>query len=490
MKIREFIETLKKASVEASNARKQAIEKYSDSEDLRSAMGEFYPDFDLDARTEPVKTVEKTVEKTDEVEKPEVRNDSAAIADICELSGRSDLLPTFIREEKSLEDVRSALLKAKVEDSNPLGARFKVEVDEADKFRKTMTSAFDVRCNVSKLEDIKDNADAVGYSRAAVLDMARACVERTESTKFMTKDDIAQRALGAHSGDFSNILANTQGKILQQSYAYNEGSWRKWAGVGTVSDFKTIDVPQLAGGTEIQKVLPGGDPQKINFTDSKEQVKAESYGAAYDISYQAIVNDDLNAFTRIPTLMGAGAARKVNKDVYGVLNTNAVMGDGVALFHEATHGNLAGTPAVISNTTINLANVGMRKQTDADSNILAIAPKYMMVPVALEQVALEYLQAGLFTAPTTAANSDVFRGRYEVIAEPEMDENSATAYFFAADPMMVETLKVFFLNGQQTPQLREMESTVGSSRGRTYDVWLDYDIKALDWRGLYKNAGA
>ena len=63
------------------------------------------------------------------------------------------------------------------------------------------------------------------------------------------------------------------------------------------------------------------------------------YGKLFAITHEALVNDDLGAFTRIPQSFGASASRKVNQAAYAVLTANAAMADGVALFEDSTHGN-------------------------------------------------------------------------------------------------------------------------------------------------------
>ena len=58
------------------------------------------------------------------------------------------------------------------------------------------------------------------------------------------------------------------------------------------------------------------------------------------------------------------ASRTVGDVVYAVLTANANMGDGVALFHTATHKNLAGTNAAVSVTSMGVAEVAMGLQKD------------------------------------------------------------------------------------------------------------------------------
>ncbi len=67
-------------------------------------------------------------------------------------------------------------------------------------------------------------------------------------------------------------------------------------------------------------------------------------GKVIGITRQVIINDDLDAFTRVPSLFGTAAATLESDVVWGIVTANPAMGNGVALFH-ANHKNLTGAGA-------------------------------------------------------------------------------------------------------------------------------------------------
>src|SRR5690606_16173465 len=107
-------------------------------------------------------------------------------------------------------------------------------------------------------------------------------------------------------------------------------------------------------------------------------------GRLFAITREAIINDDLTGFTRIPRAMGRAALRTIGDLVYAVLTSNPTMGeDGKALFH-SDHGNLL-TGAVISTGAVDAMRVAMGKQrlpgqTSGGSNIRLA---YVLTPLAL-----------------------------------------------------------------------------------------------------------
>lgn len=74
------------------------------------------------------------------------------------------------------------------------------------------------------------------------------------------------------------------------------------------------------------------------------------------------------------------------------------------------------------------------------------------------------------------------------IIEPQLESNSATSWYLAASPSAIDTVEIAFLQGEEQPVL---ESEFDSSRDTyKYKVRQTFGVKAIDWRGLFKNAGA
>jgi hypothetical protein len=91
------------------------------------------------------------------------------------------------------------------------------------------------------------------------------------------------------------------------------------------------------------------------MSDAKESYKIAKYGNMFTITWETVVNDDLDAISRIPAMQGAACRRLQNQTVYGVLTSNPTMSDTGALFNATAqttaggHANLdtgAGAPSV------------------------------------------------------------------------------------------------------------------------------------------------
>jgi hypothetical protein len=293
------------------------------------------------------------------------------------------------------------------------------------------------------------------------------------------------------TGSFSNLLMDAANKTLLAAYEEAPQSWNLWARQApSTPDFKTINRIRFGESPSPEMVPEKSEYKEKPVSDSKESYKIEKYGAIFTVSWETVVNDDLDAISRIPAMHGAACRRKVNSEVYAALVANANMGDGNALF-SAAHSNQsasAGNPAV---GTLNTAFAAMRRQTGLSTEaILNIVPRFLIVPVSLEATALELVNS---TSYIVANGNQGVQNIYgvggvrslTVIGEPILDANSTTAWYLAADPSQVDTVEVSFLQGEESPVLEDEWDF--NTDVYKYKVRQTFGVKAIDWRGLWRN---
>lgn len=293
------------------------------------------------------------------------------------------------------------------------------------------------------------------------------------------------RLAGMHStSDFPDILANVANKSLLQGYEYANPTYRVWARRSTTPDFKTISRTQFGDFPTLLKVNEGGEFQSGTIGEGKETYALGTFGRIVSLSRQAIINDDLDAFSRIPMNIGAAAAYLENYTAYQLLIANANMRDGVALFH-ATHGNLAAAGSAIGITSIGKGRAAMRKQKGLDGTMLLnLVPKFLLVPPELETIALQ--QTSNEYTPESQSNVNPWKGTLTPVVDAQL--TNALNWFLATDPNMGNTVEYAFLEGQEGVYT---EQRVGFDvDGIEIKARTDFAAKVLDWRGLYKDPGA
>jgi ATP-dependent protease ClpP protease subunit len=293
---------------------------------------------------------------------------------------------------------------------------------------------------------------------------------------------------GMHStSDFAHILENIASKSMLKGYAEAEETFDAWTAKGSLSDFKPTKRVDLGLFPSLAQVQEGAEYTYATVGDRGETIVLATYGRMFSITRQAVINDDMDQFTKIPQRMGRAAKRTIGDMVYAILTSNPTMADGVALFH-ASHANLL-TPGAPAVATIDAARAAMAKQRDKDSIAVALnlRPKYFLGPVELEGT-IKSLMASEFDPSKTQRVPNHVRGSLEVITDARLSSNSATAWYTAADPNQTDTIEVAYLNGNEAPYIESKDGW--SVDGVEMKVRIDTGVKALDFRGLQKNAGA
>lgn len=307
------------------------------------------------------------------------------------------------------------------------------------------------------------------------------------STRDKKSAEIIQAAMT--TSDFPQLLANVTGRSLRAGYDSAPATHAVWTGEREVADFKPQSLLALSEAPGLEKVLEYGEYRFGIFSEGAETFSVETFGRLVQISRQALINDDLGAFTRIPLAYGASARRLEADLVYGKLISNPVLSDGVALFH-ANHGNLAGTGAALSVDSLGAARAAMRRQKGtAGLEYIDPQPAFLIVPVTLETKA-EALLASLSDPAALnsgASNPDWIR-RLTLVADPRLDAASLTSWYLACNPNQIETVVRAYLQGQERPYIEENDEFVRDAI--THKCRLDIGVGAIDHRGLYKNPGA
>ena len=108
---------------------------------------------------------------------------------------------------------------------------------------------------------------------------------------------------------------------------------------------------QLGGAPDLEKVLEAGEFKYGTIGEGKEVYALATYGRIVAITRQTLINDDLDAFTRLPAAFGASAADlEIRHRLRDPDRRTRRWRTAPPLFH-ADHGNL-GTAAVVNETAL------------------------------------------------------------------------------------------------------------------------------------------
>ncbi len=353
-----------------------------------------------------------------------------------------------------------------------------------------MSSAIAHRANPRN--QLIEGADAFAGRRLVVL--ARDFLESTGvSTRNMGDVQVAQavfryqqpRNAGQHTtADFPALMGNTVGRTLRRAYELAPQTFKPFVRPATVPDFRPVSRVALSDISKMQAVAEGAEYQYATVGDSSEQYVVGKWGQIISITWETIINDDLNAFDRIPMAMGQEAAQVESDVVWAILLSNPIMSDGKTLFH-ADHGNL-GAAADIDINSLQAGRTRMRTQKSVNGRFLNNSPAYLVAGPLKEQKANQYTSANYVATKNGDINPDYNRSLTPII-EGRIVDNS---WFLSADPnaQSIDTIEAAHLAGHEGLQTEQRQGFVTDGveiKGR-----LVFGAKAIDWRGLDKNPGA
>lgn len=353
---------------------------------------------------------------------------------------------------------------------------------ESDKFRAAAQDAVLMAVGIPVADAAPGANELRGHS---LVELARESLQREGlQANFGDNMELARQAINSTS-TFPAIMSNLANKSVMTGFNEAETTFQIWAGKGSNRDFKEAARVALSEAGNLELVPEGGQFQQDFLGEASARTKVATYGKLFSLTRQAIINDDLGLFSKIATKYGSAAKRLVNKMVYAQLTGNVKMQDNVALF-DAKHGNVATTGEALSVKAIAKAITAMRRQKGITGEAtLNITPKYLVVPPELEMVAYQIVNS---TAAVDGVNSGVvnpYKGRFVVVADAELTDPDA--WYLVADATQHDTIEVTYLNGVETPRLETRQGF--DVDGIEYKVAFDCGVSALDFRGVYKNAG-
>lgn len=438
-----------------------------------------------ETRNAPVATVPP-------VKAPEV-NDAQRTANILAAGrdlGLSEMAQTIIIEDSKISETEAfRKLHAAVQERSSQVQRPGIQViaDQGDKFRAAGVDAMILRSSLRNSFDLNKPAPGAETLRGfSLVEMAREALRVNGKRIDGSVSEMVGRAMV--TDDFNYLLANVANKSLNIGWDTAEETWSTCFASGTVNDFKQNSRPRLSEFDDLDEIKEGGEYKYGSVNDDQEVYQLAKYGKLFMITREAIINDDLDSLTAIPSAMGESAARKVGDVAWAVFTANANMGDGNPLFDTANHGNLASSGGALSITTLGAAETAMGLQKDQRGlRRLGIRPNFFIAPLTIKTNAEVFFQSQMIGTQAQPNQNNIYAGNYFTrVYEPRLDDDSTTAWYLAA--MKGKTVTVFFLNGAERPY---MEEKMGFNvDGAEYKVRMEATAKALDWRGVYKNPGA
>lgn len=407
----------------------------------------------------------------------------------------------YIDNGTSVDATRKAVMEKLMQDGAPIRQTGSAEVtkDGEDKFRDAVSDSLLMRAGIELAHPADGARELQGLS---LRDIFIECEERANGTRGLnrkTNDELftmAQRQFFNPTAAFPAILDNAINKAYVEGHKTVAVTFDRITKKGSLKDFKTADNNYLAGPVgEFLEVPEGSELKHDVWSDEKLPTrKLKTYGRQFTLTRQAFINDDIDVVTRIPAKYAASARKTINKQVYSILVNNPAIYDGVALFH-SNHKNVLATGTGVTQAAMQAMIMALQTQEDQFGEAIIVRPAKLVVPVGL---AFDFYT--LFHSPTingsgnTQAVNPLYRyaNQIEIIEEPTINVlcggfGNTMPWFLLGASEDTDFIEVDYLNGQEIPTIRRME--VAGQLGFVWDIYLDWGISVMDFRGAIKNPG-
>lgn len=268
------------------------------------------------------------------------------------------------------------------------------------------------------------------------------------------------------TSDFPLLFADILDRQLLGSYQELQPVWRSYIKTATVPDFRLVERMAIDGAEgRLPEVDELEEYPEAELQEARDRYKVRKYGRRIDLSWEALVNDDLDAFRRSPDRLARGARRTEQH----FATTMYVDEDGprADLYTVDNNNIIPGNPELsVDGITTGLEHLATF--TDVDGEPILLDQVHLVVPPALEVRAESILQATLFRMQTSAGGNasemetrNWLQNRLQLHVDPYIPYVAQgavrnSAWFLFADPNSGRSFaEIGFLRGYETPALYE-----------------------------------
>jgi len=290
--------------------------------------------------------------------------------------------------------------------------------------------------------------------------------------------------------DFAYITTEVMNRTLLAAYQRRAASWQLVTGAAqTATDFRELHAVRFGGDFALKRVRENGEYEEAVLSDEAEGLKVERRGRTIRLTFEAVVNDDMGAFNRIPAEFAMAARAMENSMVWSLFRANAKLkSDGKSLFH-ADHGNLAAPAAAISITSVSAGRKAMWEQRPFGSSdkddFMQVEPDRLIVPPALELVALQFATS---TTPGEDGKVNPFKSTLTPGVVPNLGAaagGSDTAWYLVSSDL--PPIAHAYLDGYAAPTVQTIEGM--NPDAVVMNARHIFGAAAVEHRGAWKNPG-
>jgi hypothetical protein len=286
-------------------------------------------------------------------------------------------------------------------------------------------------------------------------------------------------------------------RILLHSYSEADSSYRSFARIVSVPDFRLHHLLRLSALKSLAPVAQGGEMSHGILTEEPTiTFSASTFGQLLCLDRRMLENDDLGVFSYNVDNMGRAASRSLSDLVWQTILANE--GDH---FSTANDNLLTGADSCLTHESLSKAIEKLETRQDRDGNDLDFRATTIIVPPALKNKAREILNSevliavGMEKSERVRPSGNVLNGALNLVVDARIQNvkkfpgASAKRWYLAANPVHVPVI-VGFLNGRETPTIETLGFQAFPDRlAFSWRIYHDYGVSLGDPKAMIAAIG-
>lgn len=307
------------------------------------------------------------------------------------------------------------------------------------------------------------------------------------------------------TSDFPTLFGTVLERTLLAKYKVIAPDWKNYVKTGTQNDFRSANLMAVYGlQSAMSEVKERGEYQGDKLQDGKFVIALKKFGRRFDLSWEALINDDLGAFSDLAQRLVQAAL--ATEQIQAVKSFVSSTGPNTTLFSTSQAHPIDGVTIVNKGTTaltgdgtgadaIGAVITAMRNQKDSDGNPVSLTRFHLVVPPELEIRALKALSASALiaigvgnsasvqTSENVIAKLPITLHVNEYLSSVDTTHGTTTWYMFADPSADGAAVQLNYLRGHEAPEVvQKVSDKVSLGGGPISPMEGDFATDSMAWR--------
>lgn len=305
---------------------------------------------------------------------------------------------------------------------------------------------------------------------------------------------------------FSAYFTDALSRAFYTQYMYRTGQWQRYVFMDTAPDFRDIKRFRMEKRQNMQRRREKAEQRETNLVLSSVAYAVEEYAEDFNVSWRAILNDDLGEIRRVPEMMVQTTGEWLDSFVSALYDNATTQAALVAL------GALYAGTGRLTEANLTIAINAMFQRTDSTGRQMNIGRFWLVIPPVLVIAARKILES---TQVAGSANNDVNVVQDYIAGlaiDPYITINGADQpWYLVADPSEIPAISLARLQGWPGPVVAMKRSNIEVLQGSAPAAFLmgsfesgdiEYMVEDVvggwddssyvgvtDYRGIYYSSG-